>query len=127
MNYWAIAGLKKASYFSYVGCRALNIDYNRVMGVVQMRSALSEKRIKSKDRSREVIYARAVFVAIMRDYADKSLQNIGNVLGRNHSTILNAYRRKGEYLDYHPEYRTLYLKCLSDLGLENKTKWTLKH
>ena len=66
-----------------------------------------------KSRKREVVYARAVFIAIMKDrYLNYSLESIGKVLGgRDHATILHAYvrtnpERDGRYL-LEREYREI--------------------
>jgi hypothetical protein len=59
------------------------------------RFRITVEQIRSTDRRREVVDARAVAMAAMR-YAGLSSPYIGKVMDRDHSTVLHAAGRVGE-------------------------------
>ena len=68
-------------------------------------------RIDSKNRKRPVSYARAIFCKVARDmnsptplpYAD-----IGEVINRNHATVMHCCKVVFEQAIQEPEFKTLY-------------------
>ena len=51
---------------------------------------VKKDRIKSRTRKMDAVYARHAFCLISRDATNKTLQEIGNTVNRNHTTILYA-------------------------------------
>lgn len=54
---------------------------------------MSMDDLLSKSRTKEVVRARQVAMYLAREETDSSLPQIGEALGRNHSTILHGYKK----------------------------------
>jgi chromosomal replication initiator protein len=64
-----------------------------VLQAVCQRFGLSTQDILGDQRSREVLMARQVAMYLLREKAQLPLQQIGQMFGKNHSTVLHAYNR----------------------------------
>lgn len=64
-----------------------------VLQAVCERFGLTTQDILGEQRSREVLMARQIAMYLLRERAHLSLQQIGQMFGKNHSTVLHAYNR----------------------------------
>ena len=64
-----------------------------VLQAVCQRFGISIQDILGKQRSREVLMARQIAMYLLREKTGLSLQQIGQMFGKNHSTVLHAYNR----------------------------------
>ena len=93
-----------ATRLVWIVCQTLGISYDMVMSGSQIADCLKVRQIASK---------------ILIDEYNISTLRIGGILGKNHSTIINAVRRCRAYLQTEPEYRdefeSCYEACMSEL------------
>jgi chromosomal replication initiator protein len=66
---------------------------------------LSLSDLVGKSRNRDVVNARHLAIYIAREETDASLPEIGDALGRNHSTVLYSYNKIASQLEDDPELR----------------------
>ncbi len=66
----------------------LSVKIAKVLREVSAKYGFEEADLKGKKRTRELVWARHVAIYILRKRTDMSLPAIGNVFGRDHSTIL---------------------------------------
>lgn len=64
-----------------------------VLQAVCQRFGLTTQDILGDQRSREVLMARQIAMYLLREKARLPLQQIGQMFGKNHSTVLHAYNR----------------------------------
>lgn len=64
-----------------------------VLQAVCQRFGLTTQDILGEQRSREVLMARQIAMYLLRERAHLPLQQIGQMFGKNHSTVLHAYNR----------------------------------
>lgn len=64
-----------------------------VLQAVCQRFGLTTQDILGDQRSREVLMARQIAMYLLREKAQLPLQQIGQMFGKNHSTVLHAYNR----------------------------------
>ena len=57
-------------------------------------------KIKRQTRLREYVEARAFYYKFCRQYTRKSLQDIGESVGRNHASVINGINRLEGWLTY---------------------------
>ena len=65
-----------------------------ILDTVCRHFSVSLDQLKGPSRSREITFARHIAMYLLRNYGPRPLTNIGQLLGgRDHSTVLTAYRR----------------------------------
>ena len=82
MNYFIIPGIK--------GKNTLNLS--EVILEVLEYTGLTEERLKSKCRTRDLCNARFLVVYYLRSYTKIELRKIANYFGQDHTTIIHAYQ-----------------------------------
>ena len=76
--------------------------------------------VKEPSRKREYVYARIVFVKIMRDeFFECTFEEISKFLGKNHSTLIYAYNKFYTIEKYEPKYYRMYKLLLIELEQEH--------
>jgi chromosomal replication initiator protein len=78
------------------GTLAMVPDRHRIMRVVSEVSGVSVHAIRGKSRLSTVAAARWAVIVMLRDLTDYSYPEIGGYLRRDHSTVMNAYRRHSQ-------------------------------
>jgi len=61
-------------------------------------------KIQSVTRKREILYARHLFCYFARKRTKLSLQEIGNILNRDHATVLHSVKTVKDLLTYDREF-----------------------
>ncbi len=69
------------------------ISMDEVMEAVVQALNIPEYAIRSRDRRKRILYARYIVIYLLRTYGKYSFKEIGAYLNRDHSTIINAWRR----------------------------------
>lgn len=79
------------------------------------------ERIDTRNRRRDLTYARAVFCRTGRDMG-LSLSAIGNVINRDHATVLHTLNNVYPYAEREVYYKRLYevLKAVVDEGVQTE-------
>lgn len=88
----------------------LTIEEQVVCGAVIMCSGLTLEAIRSKTRVQEYVLARSV-LGIMLNEIGCSLTRAGEIINRDHATILHYKRKHSENLLYYSGYKKLYEYC----------------
>jgi chromosomal replication initiator protein len=62
----------------------------KIIDAVSARFNIKKDEIKGKSRAKEIAWARHVSIYLIRNITDLSLQTIGKIFGRDHSTVLSS-------------------------------------
>ena len=65
----------------------------RILKVVCRHYGISEENIKSKNRTDTVANARHTAIYIIKELTDLTLNEIGNIFGRNHATVIASINK----------------------------------
>ncbi|MCL4229934.1 chromosomal replication initiator protein DnaA [Candidatus Dependentiae bacterium] len=97
---------KKVLLWSHDGGNvAHGIDLEQVCKVVAAHFKFSVLELKSKNRNKELSFARQVALFLMKKVTDKSLRDIGFYLGkRDHSTVVHAVEKIEAHVKETPEF-----------------------
>tara|TARA_R100000951_G_scaffold106806_1_gene101626 strand:- start:805 stop:1368 length:564 start_codon:yes stop_codon:yes gene_type:complete len=68
--------------------------------------------IAIKSRKRSIVLYRVLYYKLALELTDESLQNIGEVLNRDHATVLHSRNKNFEYMMSLETYRNLYKKYM---------------
>lgn len=73
-------------------------DVERILQCVQKYYKFNLKELRLKNRNKELVFARQLFMFLMNKYAHKSLRDIGAYLGSiNHATVKHGVCKIAEY------------------------------
>lgn len=72
------------------GSEPVTVTVDRILNKISKKYGVSIEEIKGRKRTKNIAFARHVSAYIMRNMTTLSLPAIGNVLGRNHATIMNS-------------------------------------
>ncbi len=75
------------------------IDHNYIINIVCNYFDIKEKDIFSTKRSKAIAYPRQIAMYIIRNITELSLPKIGDVFGRDHSTVIHAYDKISKEID----------------------------
>ncbi len=64
--------------------------------------------LDSNVRSRKLTYPRSIYYSICRKHTPHSLHQIGESVGKNHATVINALNSTINELTYEPYYNLFY-------------------
>jgi len=64
--------------------------------------------ILAKNRIQKNVFGRAAFYQFMRRNSGLSLQKIGDLIGKNHATIIHGLQVHSELMRFNREYREKY-------------------
>ncbi len=87
-----------------------------VLQAVCQRFGLTTQDILGDQRSREVLMARQIAMYLLREKAQLPLQQIGQMFGKNHSTVLHAYNRVKTSLNKDKELSSIIYDLNTVLG-----------
>jgi len=74
--------------------------------------------IKKNTRKREYVYARMVFIKIMREEFNINMKTIAKYIGRSHCTIVYSMKNWDTIKNYEPEYYKVYHYILLEMESE---------
>tara|TARA_X000001382_G_scaffold87451_1_gene62402 strand:+ start:103 stop:462 length:360 start_codon:yes stop_codon:yes gene_type:complete len=78
--------------------------------------------IKTSNRKREMVYARAVYYKLSRLHTMQSLEKIAGVLDRDHATALHGIKLFNDWIyQREPSYREMYKKIDKHIRKVNGT------
>jgi len=94
---------------------------SRLVGIKRIIENEIGERIDTRNRRRDLIYARAVFCKTGRDMG-LSLSAIGKVINRDHATVLHTLNNVYHHAEKEVYYKRLYevLKVVVDEGAQTK-------
>ena len=80
---------------------------DRIITLVSKRLSIPVGDIRSKQRTANVVNARHVSIYMIRQLTDVTFNTIGEIFGRDHSTIMAAFRRVESMMTTDPEFAAL--------------------
>ena len=90
---------------------------NDIIETLSKRLGYSRKIIESRTRRQEIVRARDLIVYLLREYGDLSYPAIGRLLGgRDHTTIIHAYRKTKRNIEVRPELKTELEDLIREAG-----------
>lgn len=72
--------------------------------------------IYSKNRTQHILYARHTFNYICRRTLTMSLESIGRIINRDHSTIIHSVKQTQDLIEYDRNFAKTYQQTLELLG-----------
>lgn len=81
------------------------ITKEEILDIVAKNCCVSVTQILSRVRGREVIDARFIFVAVMKREFGHTLEHIGKILNRDHTTIIHALEMFSDRYKQYDDYR----------------------
>lgn len=76
-----------------------------ILSVVSEHMGISVDDINSKKRSADIATARQLVMFLCRDLTDRSLQAIGEVVGKDHSTVSSGIKKIEQKMKEEPEFK----------------------
>jgi len=73
--------------------------------------------LRGPSRKRELIHVRRAFFAIARKLLGLSFQKIGDVLEKDHSTVMHSLSRHNAEIDVYDDYSKVYKKLYDSLSV----------
>jgi len=90
--------------------------WHDVMRAVCQTFNLTPDEIQSQNRKQELIFARHMFCYLCRKHLQMSLVDIGKILMRDHSTIINAVRKASDLIEFDKITKQRYALTMDLLG-----------
>jgi chromosomal replication initiator protein len=110
-------GIKREFVPSTKILRRMKISTDEILDIVANNCNVKGEEIKSQMRNGEIVEARHITCAIMRNEFDYSLKYIGKELGgRDHTTIIHSLRTFRNRMDVEEGYRELFEKIKKDVN-----------
>ena len=81
------------------------ISKEEILSIVAKNCCVTTSEILSRIRKREVIDARFMYIAVLKNEFGHTLEHIGEILGRDHTTIMHALQTYRERYHQYDEYR----------------------
>ena len=81
--------------------------------------------IVTKNRKREIVYARSIYYKLCKEHTRESLSTIGKTVKRDHATVLHGIKVFNEQISVYEdaiEYYKVYEKINNIIRKENSTK-----
>ena len=105
ISHYIFPGLKhKEEFLKTRKFKRDRISKEEILSIVAKNCCVNMEDILSRSRKRELIDARFMFIAVMRKEFGHSLKFIGEMCGRDHTSIIHAvetfhdrYRNYGDY------------------------------
>lgn len=87
-------------------------QWGDVMRCVCQVFQLTPDDIYSTTRKQQIIYARHTFNHICRTRLNMSLESIGRIINRDHSTIIHSVRQTNDLIEYDKQFDRTYQQTL---------------
>ena len=83
-----------------------------LVGLIEKKTGYNIEDLKSSNRKREIVHARRIFFVICRKLLVLSFSKIGNIVNKNHPTVMHGLNKHnteiGIYKDYSNVYDSIY-------------------
>ena len=68
----------------------LEVTIDKIFATIYHKYNISKEELTGKKRTKEIVQARHIAVALIRDITELSTSRIGTIFGRDHSTVLSS-------------------------------------
>jgi len=109
----------KRKFKSSLKLSKYNISKEEILEIISEECDVSLSEIISRCRKKEVVNARFIFCAVMKKHFTYSLTRIGNIVGRDHTTVIHAigeFNNRYENEDY---FKSTVNKIYNKIGIYN--------
>ena len=89
------------------GNEPVDVTVDRIITLVSKRLNISVDDIRAKQRTANVVNARHICIYMIRQLTDVSFSTLGEIFGRDHSTIMAAFRKVEATMRTDPEFSAL--------------------
>ena len=103
------------NYFSLPGILKVDINPANLFKAVEKVTGISKEVLCSPARQRPIVEARYIFAYIIRKKTNLSLLEIGNLLNKNHSSIIFYNKQMDWFIKSDENLINLYKKTLNHL------------
>ena len=101
------------NYFSIPGILKVDINPDNVFKVIEKVTGINRDILCSAARQRPIVEARYIFAYIIRKKTNLSLVQIGNILNKNHCSIIFYNRQMDWFIKSDQNIINLYNKTAS--------------
>jgi chromosomal replication initiation ATPase DnaA len=102
------------------------MELKRILKAVNEVTLISENDILSKNRLKEIVFARHLYCYFACEKTRYSLKSIGTFINRDHATVIHGNNKILYELEYYPEVRHIVKRI--DFKLKNiDEKWLNYH
>ena len=88
-----------------------------LLKIIVDKTAYSLEDLRGPSRKRELVHVRRAFFAIARKLLGLSFQKIGDVLGKDHATVMHSLSRHNAEIDVYDDYSKVYKKLYDSLNV----------
>jgi chromosomal replication initiator protein len=117
MNYWTQPLMKEKS-----GLKAQIEKAEIIIAKVATFYGMANKDIRGKCRQRELVKARWIAMYFIRQQTDFTLKTIGDMFGRDHTTVIHAIRMFQQDREVNEQYELTYHQIKQKLELRKGTE-----
>jgi chromosomal replication initiation ATPase DnaA len=86
------------------------VTKNQIIAVVESVTGFTIEQMKSASRKRPLVYARYCLMCFIRNRTGLSLNKIGDMLGRDHSTVIYGLDIADSLIKYDQNFKETYRK-----------------
>lgn len=120
---YAFPGLKltiadKREILKDICSNRFKLTKDDILDIISKESGIGISQIISKSRKREIVNVRYIFCSIMKNNYNYSLVHIGELIGRDHTTIIHAIKQHRNRVQNEELYRGLTTNIYEKISLK---------
>lgn len=93
----------------------MKLEVKILTEVIEKQLGVTYKQMMSARRLKEMVYSRAIFSVIARRYLDMTYHKIGELLKRDHSSIIFYMKKHDNEYELYKDYRDMYKKIYASV------------
>ena len=97
------------------GNEPVNVTVDRIISTVSKRLNIPVEDIRAKRRTANVVNARHICIYIIRQLTDVSFNTLGEIFGRDHATIMAAFRKIDSSMASNPEFAAMINDMMDEI------------
>ena len=97
------------------GNEPVDVTGDRIISLVSKRLSIPVEAIRAKQRTANVVNARHICIYMIRQLTDVTFNTLGDIFGRDHSTIMSAFRRVESSMATDPEFAALVSGMMEEI------------
>ena len=97
------------------GNEPVDVTVDRIINVVSKRLNIPVEDIRAKRRTANVVNARHICIYMIRQMTDVSFNTLGEIFGRDHSTIMAAFRNVDSSMAADPEFSSFVTSMMDEI------------
>lgn len=109
MKMMKLPQIKKMHPFMFVGLENNNNNpsINSIVSAIVKVTGIEFNRIQSPKRQREIVNARQLFCYFTRKRTELSFSEIGDIINRDHATVIHSVKEIKNLLTYDREFKEI--------------------